>query len=313
MKVESFTPKGEEPTAPEAKAAKFDFAALLAVLKRPESLAVVAALTGIFFAFWPLLALLPAQWLDFDSYYAHGLLVVPAAAYIAWLKWPKLKDLPVQGSWFALAFLLPTLYVGMMASRTVMPLVLSVTLIAALAFSVWFIAGWKWMVGLAPAILFLILGLPILDRFIDTITFRLQLISTDTAELMLKAIGTRVLRLDPTVLQLDNFDLNIAEACSGLKTTIAVTASVIFFMLTTPLRWWAHAILAVIAVPLSVIVNGFRIALIGVVGNTNGSAAGIAFHDYSGYIALAICFLALWQLSKFLEDRGMKKSKEVAA
>lgn len=313
MKVESLKPKVEEPKEEAAKSAKFNFAALLEVIKRPESLAIAAALAGIAFAFWPLLALLPAQWLDFDSYYAHGLLVVPAAAYIAWLKWPSLKDLPVKGSWLALAFLLPTLYVGMMASRTVMPLVLSVTLIAALAFSVWFVAGWKWMVGLTPAILFLILGLPILDRFIDTITFRLQLISTDTAELMLKATGTRVLRLDPTVLQLDNFDLNIAEACSGLKTTIAVTASVIFFMLTTPLKWWAHAILAVIAVPLSVLVNGFRIALIGIVGNTNGSAAGMAFHDYSGYIALAICFVALWQLSKFLEDKGMKKIKAVAA
>lgn len=313
MKVESLEPKVDQPSAPEAKKAKFDFSALIAILMRPESLAIGAALAGIFFAFWPLLALLPAQWLDFDSYYAHGLLVVPAAAYIAWLKWPKLKDLPVKGSWVALAFLLPTLYVGMMASRTVMPLVLSVTLIAALVFSVWFVAGWKWMVGLAPAILFLVLGLPILDRFIDTITFRLQLISTDTAELMLKGVGMRVLRLDPTVLQLDNFDLNIAEACSGLKTTIAVTASVIFFMLTTPLKWWAHGLLAVIAVPLSVLVNGFRIALIGVVGNTNGAAAGMAFHDYSGYIALAICFLALWQLSKFLESKGMKTNNKAVS
>lgn len=291
----------------------FDFGAAASVLTKPESLAVLAALAAILFAYWPLLALLPAQWLDFDSYYAHGLLVLPAAGYIAWLKWPKLKNLPVQGSWGALVLLIPTLYVGMLASRTVMPLLLSVLLIATLLFSIWFIAGFKWMTGLMPAVLFLILGLPILDRFIDTLTFKLQLISTDTAELMLKGIGLNVLRLDPTVLQLDNFDLNIAEACSGLKTTIAVTASVIFFMLTSPLKWWAHLLLAVIAVPLSVLVNSFRIALIGVVGNSNGTEAGIAFHDYSGYIALAVCFLALWQLSKFLEDKGTKTVKEASA
>ena len=291
----------------------FDIKQVISVLSKPESLAVVAALAAILFAYWPLLSLLPAQWLDFDSYYAHGLLVLPAAGYIAWLKWPSLRNLPIKGSWGALALLVPTLYVGMLASRTVMPLLLSVLLIATLLFSIWFIAGFKWMAGLMPAVLFLILGLPILDRFIDSLTFRLQLISTDTAELMLKGIGLNVLRLDPTVLQLDNFDLNIAEACSGLKTTIAVTASVIFFMLTSPLKWWAHLLLAVIAVPLSVLVNSFRIALIGVVGNSNGAEAGIAFHDYSGYIALAICFAALWQLSRFLEDRGTKKMKEVAA
>lgn len=286
-----------------------DWGAAAALLKKPESLAVMVAAAAIAFAFWPLLALLPEQWLDFDSYYAHGLLVLPASAYIAWLRWPKLKEIPVSGSWTPLVFLLPVLYVGMLANRTVMPLVLSVLLILTLLLAVWHIAGFKWMTGLAPAILFLMLGLPILDRFIDTLTFKLQLVSTDTAELMLKGIGLSVLRLDPTVLQLDNFDLNIAEACSGLKTTIAVTASVIFFMLTTPLKWWAHLILASIAVPLSVVVNSFRIALIGVVGNTNGSEAGLAFHDYSGYIALILCFLVLWQLSKFLEDRGMKRTK----
>lgn len=305
MRTETMPPPDEA----NVKSKGVDWGAAAALLKRPESLAVIAAIAAIAFAFWPLLTLLPEQWLDFESYYAHGLLVLPASAYIAWLRWPKLKTIPVKGSWMPLLFLIPVLYVGMLANRTVMPLVLSVLLIVTLLLAVWHIAGFKWMTGLAPAILFLMLGLPILDRFIDTLTFKLQLVSTDTAELMLRGVGLSVLRLDPTVLQLDNFDLNIAEACSGLKTTIAVTASVIFFMLTTPLKWWAHLVLASIAVPLSVLVNSFRIALIGVVGNTNGSEAGLAFHDYSGYIALILCFLVLWQLSKFLEDRGTKRTK----
>ncbi len=305
MRTETLQPQEEAKT----KGKGIDWGTVVELLKKPESLSVIAAAAAIAFAYWPLLALLPAQWLDFESYYAHGLLVLPASVYIAWLRWPKLKTIPVKGSWTPLLFLIPVLYVGMLANRTVMPLVLSVLLIATLLLAVWHIAGIKWMTGLAPSILFLMLGLPILDRFIDTLTFKLQLVSTDTAELMLRGVGLSVLRLDPTVLQLDNFDLNIAEACSGLKTTIAVTASVIFFMLTTPLKWWAHLVLASIAVPLSVLVNSFRIALIGVVGNSNGSEAGLAFHDYSGYIALILCFLVLWQLSKFLEDRGMKKTK----
>lgn len=305
MRTETLQPQEEAKT----KGKGIDWGTVVELLKKPESLSVIAAAAAIAFAYWPLLALLPAQWLDFESYYAHGLLVLPASVYIAWLRWPKLKTIPVKGSWIPLLFLIPVLYVGMLANRTVMPLVLSVLLIATLLLAVWHIAGIKWMTGLAPSILFLMLGLPILDRFIDTLTFKLQLVSTDTAELMLRGVGLSVLRLDPTVLQLDNFDLNIAEACSGLKTTIAVTASVIFFMLTTPLKWWAHLVLASIAVPLSVLVNSFRIALIGVVGNSNGSEAGLAFHDYSGYIALILCFLVLWQLSKFLEDRGMKKTK----
>jgi exosortase len=303
-----------ESSPPAEKAKGFDPSALLVVLKKPEALAVIAVIAAIVYAYFPLMAVMPSYWLDFDGYYAHGLLVIPAAAYIIHQKWDKIKDIPVKGGPVALVFLLPTLYVAVLGNRTVMPFLLSFLLLATIMFSIWFIAGWRWMWALSPGVLFVALGFPLLDRFIDTITFRLQLISTDTAEQMLKLVGFQVLRVQPTVLGMDNFDLNIAEACSGLKTTIAVTAIVLFFMLTTQLRWWAHAILAVIAIPLSILVNGFRIALIGVVGNSQGHEAGIAFHDWSGYIALGVCFFIIFQLSKFLEDRSAVKTlKEAAA
>ncbi|MCG9894102.1 MAG: exosortase/archaeosortase family protein [Fimbriimonadaceae bacterium] len=292
------------PAAPGRAGPKFDFEAVLTGLKRPESLATIGLAIAAILAFLPLFQFVWPLWLDSDSYYQHGLLIPFAAAYIIWSKWDKLQEIPVKGSWMGLVLLIPVLYLTVLANRTVMPLLLSVLFVAALLCLALFVAGWKWTWGLAPGIGFLILGLPILDRYIDQITFKLQVISTDTAEFMLKGVGLSVLRFNDTVLQLDNFDLNIAEACSGLKTTIAVSAAVVFFMLITRLRWWGYVLLSVVAIPLSIIVNGFRIALIGLVGNSQGAEAGIAFHDYSGYIALAVCFAALWGLTKFVEDRS---------
>ena len=52
--------------------------------------------------------------------------------------------------------------------------------------------------------------------------------------------------------------------------------------------------------PLTVFVNGFRIALIGVVGNAYGSQAGHDFHDYSGYITLLVCFFLLFKFARLL-------------
>jgi exosortase len=288
--------------------------AVLSWAKTGEGLAILGAGAALAFAFFPLLALLPSFWLDFDGYYAHGLLVVPGAAYIIWQRWERIKDIPVKGSVWALVVLLPTLYVTVLANRTVMPLLLSILFMMALLSAIWFVAGWRWMWALAPGVLFIMLGFPLLDRFIDSITFKLQLISTDTAEIMLKLSGQEILRLEPTVLRMNNFDLNIAEACSGLKTTIAVTAIVLFFMLTTPLKWWAHTILAAMAIPLSILVNGFRIALIGLVGNSQGHEAGLAFHDWSGYIALAVCFFVILQVSKWMETgKGSGVPREARA
>lgn len=293
----------EGAVAPAAKK-KIDWAKVAEFVKTKEFMAGAGAFVAILFAFWPLLSLLPANWMNFDSHYGHGLLIPPAAAYIIYARWSKMKDIPVKGSIWALALLLPTLYLAIVASRTVMPLVLSVAFITTLFAAVWYVAGFKWALALSPAIGFLILGLPVLDRVVDSWTFKLQLVSTDVAEGLLKLTGHNVLRSQATLLSMDNFDLNIAGACSGLKTTIAVSASVVFFMLVTPLRWWANAVLAVVAVPLSVFINGLRITMIGMVGNANGTEAGMQFHDYSGFIALVVCFFILAKLTKFLEVKS---------
>jgi exosortase len=302
MKVDSMGAAPAVEAAP-AQPSRNLWADLRGLPQHREFLAVLGGLAALLFLFWPLVKLLGGYWLDFDGYYAHGLLMPLASAFIIWSRWPKIGTIPVKGSMWALIALLPCLYVTTIATRTEMPFLLSAVFVATLLSTVWFVAGPRWLWALSGPILFLALGLPIFDRVIDSATFKLQLISTDTAEAMLKAAGLNVLRVDPTVLNLDNFDLNIAEACSGLKTTIAVSASVIFFMMITPMRWWAAAILAVIAIPLSIVVNGLRIALIGLVGNSQGAEAGMKFHDYSGYIALAVCFLVLAKLTKLLEAK----------
>lgn len=264
---------------------------------------IIGVLAAILFSFWSLMARLGQLWLDFDGYYAHGALIPIASAYLIWRKREKLAQLPIKGSLLGLLVMIPSLYVQSIAARTHMPFLESVLLLAVLASSVVIIAGWRWAMALAAPILFLALGLPILDRFIDTLTFNLQVISTTVAEKMLALAGQNPLRDDATVIYLDNFTMNIAEACSGLKTTIAVTSSVLFFMMISSLRWWGNAILAVIAIPLSVIINGLRVAMIGYVGNQMGSDAGMQFHDYSGYIALLVCFGILMQITRLLEPK----------
>lgn len=296
---EELPAKEQESSEPERKL--WNPEAIQGALRNPAFLTGAAAFGAILFAFWPLLQILGRYWFDFDSYYAHGLLVPLASAYIIWARWPEMKETPVKGSWVGMVALVPLLYLAYIASRTEMPLLISVTFIASLMAGVVFVAGWAWLKNLLAPILFLILGLPILDRWIDQLTFQLQLLSTSGAFQMLELSGLDSFRLSPTVIELPHYTLNIAEACSGLKTTIAVSATVVFFMVISKLRWWANAILATTALPLSVLVNSLRITMIGHVGNSRGEEAAITFHDWSGYIALGICFLVLMKLTHGLE------------
>jgi exosortase/archaeosortase family protein len=88
--------------------------------------------------------------------------------------------------------------------------------------------------------------------------------------------------------------------CSGLKLLLALTAFTIFFVLIARLKWWAN-LLALGMIPvLAILINGLRIALIGVVGDTWGQDAGMTFHDYSGYITLIICFMILFKIFRWM-------------
>lgn len=297
MAINNPTESIEMAQVPEKAKSDFDLGALV---RSPAFQIAALLLTALVLVFWPLMQKLPDLWFATETYYAHGALVPLCAAFVIYDRWAKLREIPVKGSWFALIPLLTLLYVTWVASRVMMPLLLSVLFVFCMLACIWVIAGGRWMLALSPMVLYLLFGLPVFDRFVDRMTFPLQMVSADTAFYMLKALGLEPHRMEPTVVALPEFVLNIAAACSGLKLTLAVIAITAFFILVARLNIWANLVLATIAIPISVIVNGFRITAIGLVGNTWGEDAGIQFHDYSGYIALVLCFIILFSITRAL-------------
>lgn len=292
-----------EVTATQAEAGrKFDIWAL--VQDRTFQL-VMLVLAAAVYCFWPLFGTeIWHRWKDMEGYYAHGFLIPFCAAYLIWDKWERIKTIPVKPFWPAIALLLPVLWVSLAASRCIMPTLLSGLFLAVLILGTLAIAGWRWMLALAPAQLFLFFfSMPILDKAIDKFTMPLQIFSTKIAFHTLDLTGFQPHRVDNTTIEVPHFlqPLTIAVACSGLRTTIAILAAVVFFILIARLSWWKNLILASIAIPLSMVVNGIRIALIGMACDTWPQWSGDNFtqmHDISGYVALLLCFLTLGWITK---------------
>jgi len=283
---------------------KFDWKA---ILKSQAFWLVFLAFAAVLFCFWPLIPReILSRWQDMEGYYAHGALIPLCAAYLIWDKWDRIKDFPIKPQWWVLIPIIPVLYVALAASRCIMPTLLSGLLVLTLLLSVLLVAGWKWLMGLSAPILFLLLGLPVFDQIIDRNTNNLQLISSKIAFYFMKFAGLQPYRGDdPTVMYVPNFvqQLNVAAACSGMKTTIAIFAAVIFFILIARLSWWKNLILFAIALPLSMTVNGLRIGLIGMAANTWPQYASENFqgmHDTSGYVALLVCFVILGWITRKL-------------
>lgn len=287
----------------------FDWAA---IANSGAFLPAVLITVGLFAIFWGLFAFTYGKWIGSEGYYSHGFLVPPISGYIVYRWWPKLRALPVKAGWAGVPFLAGMLWIAYAANRTDIYTLLSIAFLVILILSAWVIAGWRWMLALAAPILYLAFALPIWDQVIQNYTNPLQLVSTKVSFYLLRLMGMHPLQLDPTNIQLSNYRLEVAVACSGLKLLLALGAFATFFMLIAKLKPWANLLFAASILPLGLFINGLRIALIGVVGNTWGEKAGASFHDYSGYIAIILCFFILSKWTRLLGWKDQPMAGEPA-
>ncbi len=282
---------------PEDDQPKIDWVALR---KNPVFIASSMVGLALLFAFSGLMRILPDTWFGPDTLYSHGPLIPLMAGYIVWMRWDKVKNIPVKGNLLPLVFLLPLLYLGFVATMSSMKFEISILFIFAAMLCVWIVAGGRWMLGTAPAVLYLSFGLPLWTQMVDHFTQPMQQLSTNMAMKMLQIGGMQPVQLDPTVIQLNNYTLNVAAPCSGAKLTLALAAFTMFFILIGNGKIWQNLALVAIVLPFTLFINGFRIAMIGVVGNSFGPEAGHQFHDYGGYISLVVCFILLKYITRML-------------
>lgn len=293
---------------------KFDLGALIEKAKRPDVAPYVlmaAVLSGLLvYLFWPMFKIMPGLWMDQEGYYQHAPLIPLAVCYVLWFNWSRYTKNPVRPSWFALPIVLGLLYITYSATKSgFFNSAVSLLFLAIVINSLWMLLGFRWAWNLLPVVILAAMSLPMWNRIIDDNTSRLQILSTEGAYHILNTIS-KVFQadslqpfrteLEPTTIHIDNFTLNIAAACSGMKLTLAMAAAALFIMLIARLKWWGNAVLIAVLLPLSVIINSLRIAIIGVVGNYRGHDAGMWFHDYGSYIFIALAFYALYVIAKLL-------------
>lgn len=294
-------PESKTKEVSEAPAFKFDVDSILAIVKLPLTQAIAIITGAVVFGFWRYFQNVFATWTDPDSIYQHGPLIPFAIAYIIWANWDKLSEIPVKPSWLGLPVLLGALYANfLMLQSGALGSLMTFFCLVTVASIIVFLLGFRWMLVSIPLMAFASLGLPGWATIVDERTYGAQILSTEGAFHLLNLAGFDPFRRAPTVIDLNNFTLNIAAACSGMKLTLAMAASVFFIMMIARLKWWANLTLAALAIPLSIAINALRIALIGVVGDTRGHDAGMWMHDYGSYGTLVLAFYLMYLAAKGL-------------
>ncbi len=250
--------------------------------------------------YWSVLSGLINAW-STDDNYSHGFFIVPLAAFFAWERRAAFTAAPVAPSWLGLiivAFSLVLLVAGLLGAELFLS---RVSVIGTLTGGILFMFGWQRLRILLFPLSFLLLMVPLPALIFNQIAFPLQLLASNVGESTINALEIPILR-EGNVLILANATLEVAEACSGIRSLVSLfTLGLVFGYFVDP-RPWVRVVVALSSVPVAIVANGLRVASAGVAAHNYGMAGveGI-FHEFSGWVVFVVAFLMMLALQRLLQ------------
>jgi exosortase len=251
-----------------------------------------------------------------DSNYSHGFLVPLVSAYLVWKKKDKLKSLERKRSYFGFLILLLGLGIYIVGTAGAEYFSARFSLIIVLFGLVYYFNGKEWAKELLFPIAFLTFMVPIPNVIYYAIAFPMQLLSSKLTQSVLHFIGLPSIRQGNIIL-LPNYSMEVAEACSGLRSLVSLLALGAFFAyITFPKDTNSdksdlkRLILFLSVFPIAIGANIFRI-LITAIGAyvISPKLAEDFLHKLSGLIVFLISVFSLFivsQVIKFFSGRKIK-------
>jgi exosortase D (VPLPA-CTERM-specific) len=137
---------------------------------------------------------------------------------------------------------------------------------------------------------------------------RMQLISSSVGSEILNLFGMPVYQ-QGNVIDLGVMKLEVAEACSGLRYLFPLASFGYLAAYLLEDRLWKRAVLLLSVLPITILINAARIALIGVSVNVWGQEMATGVLHYSeGFVAFLLCGALLlgeiWLLLRIGGSRG---------
>lgn len=252
--------------------------------------------------FWSGMVFLGQTWSTPE--YSHGPLIPLISLYL-FLR--ELRDIPPERVALAAAqpprryigifFIALGLALGIVGNVTKIPDVTTYGMIVWTGGVVLTIFGWSQGRLHQLPVLHLVFMLALPGVIYWRMSIFLQGISSQIGVAMVSAMGIPVF-LEGNIIDLGIYKLHVAEACSGLRYLFPILS---FSYLTAILYrgpFWHKFLLFVAAAPIAVLMNSFRIGVIGIMVNYFGIEYAEGFlHYFEGWVIFLLCIAILFAMA----------------
>jgi len=255
-----------------------------------------------FAVFWPVYPDMVREW-NGHSDNSHGFIVPLMAGYFAWQRKEHIQNAPSGSSVWGGLVLGISLIIYLLSLAGGLSFPSRFTLVMALFGLVWCCMGKEVIKVLSFPILFLLFMIPVPYSLLSLVSVPLQLIATKISANVISACSIPVYR-EGNLLFFVGTQLEVAEACSGIRSIMSLSMLAVAFTTMTKTGWKGKTLLILSAIPIAMIANIVRISGTGVLANFFGDKVARGFlHEFSGLLVFAFGFLVLLGLSSFLNRR----------
>jgi exosortase len=244
-------------------------------------------------------------WTDPDA--SHGLVIPLVAAALVYMKRQQILQLEAMPARWTGTALIAVSQLLLLTGDLGGEFFLERTSLIILAVGiVLVVGGWQHLRALAVPLLLLQLCIPLPTILMHQVTGPLQLIASQGAEELLRALGTPVYR-EGNILYLTGQTLNVTEACSGIRSLISLLTIAILMGTLAASNWLARTLLILSTPGIAIVTNILRIGGDGLIATRlDPRYASGNWHLLEGLCTFVVAFFILWGELKILPGLGRR-------
>jgi len=268
----------------------------------------VIALAAVAFLFRDALYLMENWWSEKEEY-NHGYLIPFVAAYLFLLRADDFGKAPVAASWLGPVVVLLSLFVYVLGELSAVYVIMQYGFLLALWGLVITATGLTGLRVLWVPLVYLIFMVPLPNFLYNNLSSELQLISSEIGVFLVRTAGITVF-LEGNVIDLGEFQLQVVEACSGLRYLFPLMSFGFLCAAIYVGKTWHKVFIFLSSIPITILMNSVRIGIIGIsVEHFGISAARGVLHDFEGWVVFMACvgilFLEMALFAKFSKRKLM--------
>lgn len=234
---------------------------------------------------------------------AHGPIVLFTGVWLLWRLWPEARPLvappPVMRAALGLIATLPLYLLSRIAQIVEVQGYLMYAVVLATTYA---LIGLPAMRRLWFPLVYLAFMFPLPDTLVAAMTGSLKTGISHAAVALLYQFGYPIGSAG-VVIQVGQFQLLVAAACSGLNSIVALTAISLFYVYMRHQADWRYAVLLTLFIlPVAIFTNFVRVLILILLTYHAGDAMAQGFlHNFAGLTMFSIALLTIFAIDSVLE------------